>query len=108
MSEREHYKGKKTFSKDTPDTGGALKKMQYQLDAIERKLDSLLKQSRPQGFKNRYDAKPYREHDKPNSRYKSKHAGRKTEVSGSDKFYHKLQSGPKKHAKKSKLGKDKR
>ena len=83
--------------KNDGNTAAALKKMQYQLDAIERKVDTLLKSSGGRDYKSRYESKPYRGHDQSNRPFKAKHAKRKVEASSEGKFYHKLQSGPKKN-----------
>jgi len=97
MSEHERSNNNKTFSKDTADTTASLKKMQYQLDAIERKVDSLVKSSGPRDYKGDYPSKPRRYSDDSRRSFKPKHAMRKEGASRAGKFYHGLPSGPKKN-----------
>jgi len=108
MNEHAQPKNRENFSKDTPDTAAVLKKMQYQLDAIERKIDSLLKQSGPRDFKSTYPSKPRREYDETKRSFKPKHTKRKEEAPSEGKFYHGLQSGVKKSPDKSRFGGKKR
>ncbi len=96
MSEHKRSNNKKTFSEDTADTAAILKKMQYQLDAIERKVDSLVKSSGPRDYKGRYPSTPRRDSDDSKRSFKPKHANRKEGASSAGKFYHGLPSGPKK------------
>ena len=103
MSEHERYNSKRTFSKGIPDSASTLKKMQYQLDAIERKLDSLLKQSGPSrsNFNSSYLGKPHREHSDSRGSYKLRHATRSDGEKSMGKFYSGLQSGARKGPAKS-------
>ncbi len=100
MSEHGLSKNRKTFSKEAPDTAGILKKMQYQLDAIERKIDSLVKPSGPRDFKSAFPSKPRRESTDAKYPSKQKHAKRKEAASSEGKFYHGLPSGGKKGSRK--------
>jgi hypothetical protein len=107
MSEQSPPKSKNTFSNDTPDTATQLKKIQHQLDALERKIDSLLKQSGPRHFKNPYPSKPRRDYDDTKRPFKQKHAKRKEAVRTEGKFYYGLQSGAQKSSGKSGFGRNK-
>ena len=97
MSEHKRSNNKKTFSKDTADTAAILNKMQYQLDAIERKVDSLVKLSGPRDYKGGYPSKPRRDSNDPKRYYKPNHAKREEGASSAGKFYHGLRSVPKKN-----------
>ena len=97
MSEYKQSTNKNTFSKDTTDTAAILKKMQYQLDAIERKVDSLVKSSGPRDYKGGYPSRPRRDFEDSQRSFKLKHAKRKEGASSAGKFYHGLQSAPKKN-----------
>ena len=110
MGEHERYNSKRTFSKGNPDSASTLKKMQYQLDAIERKLDSLLKQSGPSrsNFNSSYLGKPHREHSDSRGSYKVKHATRSDGEKSKGKFYSGLQSGARKGPAKSSFKSKKR
>jgi len=94
MSEHKRSNNNKTFSIDTTDTADILKKIQYQLDAIERKVDSLVKSSGPRDYKGGYSSTPRRDSDNSKRSFKTKHANRKERTSSEGKFYHGRSSGP--------------
>ena len=97
MGEHKQSNNKEYFSKDIADTAAILKKMQYQLDAIERKVDSLVKSSGPRDYKGGYPSKPRRDFDDSKRSFKPKYAKRKEGASSAGKFYHGLPSTPKKN-----------
>ena len=97
MSEHEQSNNNKAFSKDTADTADILKKIQYQLDAIERKVDSLVKSSGPRDYKGKYSSTSRRDSDDSKRSFRPKHANRKEGANSAGKFYHGLPSGPKKN-----------
>jgi len=105
MSENEQTK-KDTFSRDSGNAA-VLKKMQYQLDAIERKLDSLLRQSGQGNFKSSYPAKPRREFDNSSRPFGQKYPRRNEGARSPGKFYNGLQSGARKGPSKSSFGRRK-
>ena len=108
MGEHERYNSKRTFSKGNPDSASTLKKMQYQLDAIERKLDSLLRQSGSRDFKSSYPSKPRREYDNSKRPFKPNNNKENESARGKEKFYSGLQSGPKRVPGKSSFMRKKR
>jgi len=100
MSEDSRPK-EKSFTKSTPDTATTLKRMQYQLDAIERKVDSLLKQSGPKDFKSTYSPKPHRGFDSSKRTFNPKYAKQKEGARSEGKFYYGFPTGVKKSPGKS-------
>lgn len=108
MSEHERYNRKRTFSKGIPDSASTLKKMQYQLDAIERKLDSLLRQSGSRDFNSSYPSKPRREYYNSKRPFKPNNIKENESARGKGKFYYGLQSEPKRVPGKSSFVKRKR
>jgi len=101
---------KESFQREAPDTAATLKKMQYQLNSMERKLDSLLKQSGPSrsNFNSSYLGKPHREHSDSRGSYKLKHATRSDGEKSMGKFYSGLQFGARKGPAKSSFKSKKR
>jgi len=101
---------RESFQKRAPDTAATLRKMQYQLDSMERKLDSLLKQSGPSrsNFNSSYLGKPHREHSDSRGSYKLKHATRSDGEKSMGKFYSGLQFGARKGPAKSSFKSKKR
>ncbi len=91
----------KTKAPSPTDTDTILQKMQYQLDCMERKIDSLVKQTAPRDFKSKYPAKPQRKFDDKKRPFKAKHVKRKEGTKTPKGFYTEILSGEKKSSSKS-------
>ncbi len=98
MNKNDEPKVKTTSLTDTNDI---LRKMQYQLDCMERKIDSLVKQAVPRDFNSKYPSKPRREFDDKKRPFKVKHAKRKEGAKSAKGFYSDIVSGEKKTSSKS-------
>ncbi len=87
MSEKEK-KDEKVYPKDARDIFTLLKKMQGQLDAMDKKIDALAKQSRPSkstAYQGRQFGKPYKEHDRFSRSKPARPGGRSGSFSRDDR-----------------------
>lgn len=108
MNENANFKKEEESLKDSQDVAGILKKMQVKLDSIEKKLDSLMEESRPKPFKNREFPRARRDFDDSSRPKGRRYEGKKEEVSSEGKFYHGRPFGKKKDSGKSSFKKDKK
>ena len=101
MNEIVNSKSEENFPKDNQYMADLLKRMQYQLDAMEKKIDALMQQSKQETFKSKHFAKPYQEYDKARRPTERKYGGKRDETSSEGKFYHGRPFGKKKDGGKS-------
>ncbi len=103
MTKNVNYRNKKDFPKDDQDVVTLLKKMQYQLNSLEEKVDSLLQQSKRSTFRDKHFSKPYKEYDKTRRPKDRKFEGKKEGAPSEGKFYHGQPFNKKKDGGKSSL-----
>lgn len=88
MNENVNIKRKKySSSTDNQDILALLKKLQYKLDSVEFKLDSLIQESKQNAFKGKHSSKPHKEYDGLKHRKGRKYEGKREGPSSEGKFY---------------------
>ena len=80
-------KTKTILPADNQDIMALLKKFQYKLDSMEKKIDSLIQDSKQKTFKGKPFSKPYKEYDESKRHKIQKYNERKEGASGGEKFY---------------------
>ena len=108
MGENANLKNKEVSSESIQDVFALLKKMQCQLDSMEKKLDLLTQQSKPKTFKGGHPSKPYKDGGETSRFKKRKYEGKKEEGPSEGKFYHGHPFGKKKDSGKSSFKKNKK
>lgn len=88
MNENANFKNIEDSPNNDQDIAALLKKIKYQLDSMEKKIDSLTHQSRPKTFAGKPLSRPRQEYDKTKRQKEQKYEGRKEEVSSEGRFYH--------------------
>ncbi|MGR3318048.1 MAG: hypothetical protein ACUZ8O_06160 [Candidatus Anammoxibacter sp.] len=88
MKKDVNTKKRKTISPDdNQDIMALLKKLQYKLDSVEEKIDSLIQDSKQKTFKGKPFSKPHKEYDESTRHKIIKYNERKEASSGKEKFY---------------------
>ncbi|MGR3177078.1 MAG: hypothetical protein ACUZ8E_03360 [Candidatus Anammoxibacter sp.] len=99
MKEDVKTKETKTFSHaDNQDIMALLKKLQYKLDSVENKIDSLIQESKQKTLKGKPFSKPHKEYDESKRHKIIKYNERKETSSGREKFYDGQPFGRKKNS----------
>ena len=88
MNENEKNKNEENRAADNQDIVDLLKKMQYKIDLVEEKIDSLIRQSKQKAFTGKQFSGPRKGYDKPRHPKERKYEGKKEESSSEGKFYH--------------------
>ena len=108
MTENGNSKDNEVIQQDNWDIGSALKKMQVQLDSMEKKIDSLVQQSKPRTFRDKSFSMPNRDYVKTRRPSERRYEGKKEGVSSEGKFYHGRPFGKKKDGGKNSLKRGKK
>ncbi len=88
MNENVNTKKKKyILPTENQGTMALLKKLQYKLDSMEKKIDFLIQESKQKTFKDKHFSKPHREYDGPKHHKRRKYEGEKDGSSSERKFY---------------------
>jgi len=96
MSEAEKNENKEVSFKDNETIVSLLKEMVLKLDAMEKKVDALSRESKHKAFKDKPFSKPRGAYDKHKSPRGRRPEGKKETPSSEGKFYHGLPFAKKK------------
>lgn len=101
MNEKKEIENEEKSMVGNQDIINLLKKMQYKIDSMEEKIDSLVRRSRQKTFTEKPSSRLHKDYERPRRPKVGKYEGKKDEDSSEGKFYHGRPFGRKKDRGKS-------